>query len=152
MMTQITEMIWLGDSHDALTADLAKHEIKAILNVAHDLQGERGWSDGVEYAQVGLVDGPGNSLARYHAAVLQLAALVQGGRRTLVHCHKGQSRSPAVIIMYLNLTQRMGWEHWRAFIAEKRKEVAEGEQYPHEAHRTAFNQLNWRLLASVTEG
>ena len=151
-MTKITEMIWLGNSHDAEHADLNANGIGAILNVAHDLEGKRGWRDGVEYAQCGLVDGPGNTMASYHAAVLKLAALVRGGRRTLVHCHKGQSRSPAVVIMYLNLEQKLGWDHWRNVIAELRSEVNEGEEFPHEEHKRAFNKLNWRLLSSVLDG
>ncbi len=153
-MTEITPRIYLGDSHDAEHADLRKHGIGAILNVAHDLVGRRGWSDGIEYAQCGLVDGPGNTMASYHAAILKLAALVVGGRKTLCHCHAGESRSVSVIIAVLHLLDgRRGWDHWRKVIVDKvaasGREISDDK--PHTAHREAFNRLNWRLLSSVME-
>lgn len=148
-MTKITEMIWLGNSSDAEHADLAANGIQAILNVAHDLEGKRGWHDGVEYAQCGLVDGPGNTLASYHAAVMKLLALTRGGRRTLVYCHEGRSQSVAVAIMALHVGgERQGWDGWLKIIREKKDEVVT----PHEEHRRAFNRMNWRLLSSVLDG
>ena len=154
-MTEITRMIWLGDSSDAEHADLRAAGIGAILNVAHDLQGRRGWHDGIEYAQCGLVDGPGNTMASYHAAILKLAALVTGGRKTLCHCHEGKSQSVAVVVCVLHLLEgRRGWDHWRKVVVEK--VAASGREIPddkpHPEHRAAFNRLNWRLLASVMEG
>jgi hypothetical protein len=148
-VTKITDMIWLGDSHDAMHADLKVDGITAILNVACDLEGKRGWSKGIEYAQCGLMDGPGNNMASYYAAVMMLASLVRAGKRTLVHCHKGQSRSPAVVIMYLHLEHRRGWDYWRKMIADLRPKMNEEGQFPHLEHRKAFDRMNWRLLSSV---
>ena len=149
-MTKITDNIWIGNSHDAVNADLREPGINAILNCAHDLQGTRGWNDGVEYAQCGLADGPGNEMAACHAAVLKLVALIRAGKKVLVHCHKGESRSVFVAICALELTHsRQGWDHWRAIIREKRPTP---DNTPHEAHRSAFNKMNWALLSSAIEG
>jgi hypothetical protein len=146
-MTKITDMLWLGNSHDAEHSDLKAPGIGALLNVAHDLEGKRGWHDGVEYAQCGLVDGPGNTMASYHAAVLKLLGLTYGGRKALVYCHEGRSQSVAVAIMALQCETRHGWDGWLKIICNKKDEVVT----PHAEHRRAFNKLNWRLLTSVLE-
>jgi hypothetical protein len=141
-MIKLTDNLWIGDSADEVYADLV--DIGAVLNVAQDLQGTRGWMDGVEYMQVGLIDGPGNVPAAYHAAVLALAALLKRNR-TLVCCHTG-GRALAVSLMWLHLTSGRGWDSWLAILCER----VEGElPIPHEAHKEAFNRMNWRLLSSV---
>jgi hypothetical protein len=145
-VTKVTDNIWIGNSDDAKHADLNTEGISAILNCAHDLQGVRGWGDNVLYGQCGLQDGPGNRLSTYHAAVLMLYSMIADGRKVLVHCHMGQSRSVAVAIMYLHMTQGRGWDYWRKVIRERRETP---EHTPHEAHKAAFNRINWRLLSSV---
>lgn len=149
-MTKITPEIYLGDAHDADHGDLHESNVGAILNVAHDLQGKRGWSDGLIYAQCGLQDGPGNPIGVYHAAIMMLHAMVRAKRVTLVHDHDGCGQAVAVIVMYLHATRRMGWDHW---VEHVRHEVDEPEKCltPHVAHRDAFLRINWRLLSSVME-
>ena|ERR1019366_6161963 len=154
-MTKITPDIWLGDSKDAESADLKKDGIGAMLNVAHDLQCKRGWSDGIEYAQCGLVDGPGNTMASYHAALLKLCALVCGGRKTLVVDHVAGGRAVAVAIMGLHAMRRMGWAHWLKEIAKALAKVDEQgfscvEVHP--KHKEAFDRINWRLVSVAMEG
>ena len=145
-MTKITDNIWIGDSNDAVHADLQNHGIDGILNCAFDLQGMRGWTDGIHYAQCGLIDGPGNSMASYYSAVLQLAHMIAMGKKVLVHCHKGESRSVAVVIYYLHLQHgRQGWEHYRKVIADLRQIPP---HTPHEAHRSAFNVMDWKWLGN----
>src|SRR5215831_14068508 len=96
-------MLWLGNSLDAAVGDLTTDAISAVLNCAHDLPGSRTWDHGVEYAQVGLVDGPGNSTAAYHACVIKLASFLANGRRCLCYCHEGKSRSVFACIAVLHL-------------------------------------------------
>lgn len=147
-MIKLTPEIWTGTSDDAEHADLKAAGVGAILNVAHDMQCFRGWTDGIEYAQCGLVDGPGTSIASYHAAVLKLAGLVRGGRKTLVVDHTNGGRVLFTVISYLNLTDRRGWDGWMKLLSE-RLDIPDG--VPHPAHKVAFNKLNWRLLASILE-
>lgn len=119
-MNQITDNIWIGDSHDARNAEaLRAAGITAILNVAHDLRDVLGWPE-FHLAHCGLIDGPGNRLEHYVAAVNQLIAFIKDGHRVLIHCHAGHSRSVSVAIMYLDRESKFGWEHWRAYIRERR--------------------------------
>lgn len=148
-MIQLTESIWIGNSIDEKTADLVNVKVSAVLNVAQDLHGERGWSDGIEYAQVGLIDGPGNPLSAYYAAVLTLATLSKR-KRVMVCCHTG-GRSIAVVLMYLRLMNGEGvsWENQLEILHER---VDIELPVPHNAHKEAFNRMKWRSLANLVGG
>lgn len=143
-MIRLTDNLWIGDS--VSPKNIGAVEIGAVLNVAQDLQGEVGWPD-VEYAQVGLVDGPGNLPAAYHAAVLALATLRQRYNKVLVYDHDG-GRALAVVVIYLNQIARHGWNGWMEVI---RKLVDIDLPVPHPAHRAAFDRINWRMLGSVAQ-
>ena len=159
---RITELIWLGDSYDALNANLKENGITAVVNCAVDLNLER-WSnllcvegfriphfvDGVEYVQIGLVDGPGNAMAVYHAVLLKLCSLLMSKKSVLVHDHEMDSRASAVVIMALHALHRRGWDHWLGVIRGK---TDNPDLMPHPEHRRAFNRINWRLISSVLDG
>ncbi len=147
-MIRLTDHIWLGHAPDEENADLDTEGISAVLNVAQDLQATRGWMHGIDYMQVGLIDGPGNPLAAYYAAVLALETLLRRHDQVLVCCHAG-SRSLAVVLMHLNLVGRNGWDGCVAILHER---VDWTLPVPHAAHRAAFDRLNWRWLDSVIGG
>lgn len=136
-MIRIAENLWVGNSIDGELA-----EVRAVLNVARDLRIKRGWPS-IEYAQVGLVDGPGNSLSSYVAAVLTLVAMMKTGKDVLVHCHEGKSRSVAVALMYLCL---VGGQDWDTRLAGIREHVDVDVPDPHPAHREAFDKIQWGIL------
>lgn len=145
-MTEITPNLFLGNSADARDIGIIKsNKITGILNVAHDLANALGHDDGLFITTVGLRDGPGNSLIMYHAATLCLYSMIHHEKlKTLVHCHEGKSRSAAIVIMYLHLLERRGWDWGLAKLKEKRPIVE-----PHEAHWKAFNCMNWHFLKSM---
>lgn len=121
------------------SSDVSRCEFSAVLNVTVDYWPIH-YSTEIEYATVGLIDGPGNDLAAYHAAVLKLCSLLRH-HTVLVHDHNGASQAVAVCIMTLHLLHRRGWTYWQEKIGRE----------PHEAHKHAFNRMNWRLLTSVLE-
>lgn len=147
-MIRLTDSIYIGDSSDEEYADLDYAGISAILNVAHDMESTRGWHSELEYMQVGLIDGPGNHLSAYYAVILSLVALCSRHNRVLVCCHSG-GRSLAVSLMYLHLVSRRGWDGSLEILRER----CEVElPIPHEAHRVAFDKLDWKLLIKLVEG
>lgn len=98
MITQITNQISIGDSSDGRHADNKRFD--AVLNVAVDLDIQ----DGFKWRhKVGLLDGPGNHPATFFAAVVLLEALVKSGKRVLVHCHAGLSRSVMVVAAWMTI-------------------------------------------------
>ena len=144
-MFHLNEHIWIGGSQDERSADLGAAGIGAILNVAQDLQCTRGWGSGIEYAQVGIVDGPGNTPVTYHAAVLTLASLLKRHHQVLVCCHDG-CRSMAVVLAYMQLMASRGWDGWIEIIKER---VDEALPIPNNIHRVAFDGMNWGILGDI---
>ncbi len=136
---KITDRLWVGDSRDERTA-----KMDAVLNVAKDLRPTRGWPV-VEYYHVGLVDGPGNRLSTYCAAVMVLSAMSDDDKHVLVCCHDGRSRSMAVAMMYLGMEWAAEWDGIVAQLSERFDDLPE----PHEAHKAAFDRINFGALKSL---
>lgn len=144
-MIALTRNIWIGDSSDEQRGDI--QHIDVVFNVAHDLQGTRGCNCGIEYVQVGLIDGPGNQLASYCAAVLALVSLVRDNKQVLVCAHT-TGRPLAVVLMYMKFTSGREWGEVLELFRER---VGEGLREPHAAHKSAYEAVDWRLLASAME-
>ncbi len=141
-MIKLTDYLWVGDSVDEMTA-----EVDVILNVARNLKPTRGWPK-IEYVHVGLVDGPGNMPCAYRAAIFELASMMHRGKRVLICCHEGRSRSLAVAIMYLATLTDHTWDEQVEILQER----IEGDlPIPHSAHRAAFLNMNRRVLLNVME-
>ncbi len=107
MITFVTTKIAIGDADDARAA--TAQDFEASLNVAVDLDIEDPPSDDssrlhIRRHKIGLVDGRGNDPLTMAAALLLLHSLVNNGKKVLVHCHAGQSRSVMVVAMYCDLT------------------------------------------------
>lgn len=102
----VADGLWAGDSAAEKDADVSD-----VLNVAHDLKSTRGW-------RVGLVDGPGNRIEVYCAALYALHALRLEGRPVLVCCHSG-SRALAVCAMYSALLNGCSWDNVMALLCER---------------------------------
>lgn len=169
MLIELTDKVSVGDG-DAEKDAARNKTFDSILVVAHDMDPTGTWNKvnryshqwlheaglgnvvdlgGVRYSHVGLIDGPGNRLAMYHAAVLALAALAARGR-TLVCCHDG-GRSIAVAIMYLYL---MGeGPHWDEAVIRMVNSRPLGSKFPlalpHEIHKKAFTLMDWGMLTRV---
>jgi len=91
MITFVTPRLAIGSASDARNSNNSQFD--AILNVAIDLDVE----DSFKWRhKVGLLDGPGNSPLIFMSAVLLLYSLLKEGKRVLVHCHEGKSRSVMV--------------------------------------------------------
>lgn len=146
-MIQLVKGIWIGDSADEAVADLSAPGITAILNVAQDLQCTRGWLHEVEYAQVGLIDGPGNEVGAYSAAVITLDYLTKRHKNVLVCCHTG-GRALAVTIMYINMVSGCwrGWVDWIALLTER---IDDTLPMVNNIHVIAFSKLNWDAMVKI---
>jgi hypothetical protein len=155
---EVVDGLWAGNWN----ADNVVNDGAAVFNVAVDLSPYlalarvRDWE---EYAHVGLIDGPGNTLATYCAAVLTLARLVNQYDQVFVCCHSG-SRSLVVVTMYLtlaggrrrpNVNTWSYWPEWAGKYGEVTKQcnmVQPSVVLPeiHQAHIDAHNKMPWGLL------
>jgi hypothetical protein len=110
-VNQITEQIWIGSSQDAKDLGAIRAAgIDSILNVAEDLQPALGWKDGITHFHVGLRDNS-NAPSLYKAACYVLDALVDSGKKVLVHCHEGRSRSPYIVALYMTNKKPDAFNH-----------------------------------------
>jgi hypothetical protein len=150
-MIQLAAGLWIGNSGDS--QNFRAVWPTAVLNVAQDLAGAIGWPD-VEYAQVGLIDGPGNEVGDYCSAILALRMLTRRHDVVLVYDHAGE-RALVVGMMYLNVvegqfrshTAAWGyWPTWQERLALVRRILQLPE--PHAAHAEAFNLIPWGVLAT----
>lgn len=155
-MIQITNGLWIGNNDDERSGNLDAIGIKAVLNTAHDLIGFRGWPH-IEYAQVGIIDGPGNLPIAYISAALCIAILMERHNVILVYDHSA-IRSLLAGITYLNLKEGQhrssptSWGYWPNF--NERLEMVEQKiglklPRPHEAHEEVFNKIPWGLIAPL---
>lgn len=147
-MIKVADCIWIGNSADEARADLSKPEsVGAILNVARDLECTRGCSSNIDYNQVGLLDGPGNPLSSYVAAVMTLASLIRRDHRVLICCHTGM-RSLAVVLMYLSMMTGRSWDDLLNLIRER---VDHPISPPHPAHAAAHAKIDWKMVGKIAE-
>ena len=153
-MIKITDNLWLSGAVNV--GEVLTASIGGILNVAQDLNSVVCWPI-VEYAHVGLIDGPGNETCDYYAAIMALKMLVRRCKKVLVYDHEG-ARALVVILMYLNLKEGQirpsstAWGHWplwdeRLKLVQERARVELPE--PHSAHIEMFNKIPWGLIAVV---
>lgn len=139
-MIRLTDNLWIGNATTKVDIIHAV-DIGAILNVAQDLHGVTGWPE-VEYMQVGLIDGPGNPTSAYYAAILALVTLLNRYNQVMMFCHGG-SRSTAIAVMHANLTSGLGFDRCLSMTQER---VDIDLPTPHQAHKDAFDMIDWTLL------
>lgn len=147
--------LWVGDSKDGCALD---EKIDGVLNVAQDLRSRLGWPH-VEHMQAGLVDGPGNDVMAYCAAITAVTTLCRRYEGVLIYDHSG-GRALAVAAMYLNLVggkfrpEPLSWSHWLSW-EERIAQISKGPPARillptvHEAHRTAFADIPYGLLEAL---
>lgn len=94
MLTELIDGLIIGGWHDARNASCnatARGDELYIVTVAAD-------SEFIGHECFHLVDGPGNSPTEFRAAVEAVCRARRAGKRVLVHCVGGRSRSAAVIV------------------------------------------------------
>lgn len=147
-MFKITDNLFIGNADDEKRAIhyVRLDMVDRVLVVAQDMKPTCSCEDGVEYMHVGIVDGPGNPLATYHAAVLALVSLSKRGR-VLVCCHSG-GRSLAIAMMYLCLMcEGPRWDEQ----LERLRATEPCLPEVHECHRRAYERMDWGMMRRVLE-
>lgn len=115
-MTQITERIYIGSK-----ADQPYSAFTCVLNLAPDLYVLT--HEKLEYAAIGLIDGPGNRAGTIAAAVLVLHQLFDRHESVVLICHGGSGRSGLVAALYLAARHETKFEHALQIVTGKRPEA-----------------------------
>lgn len=87
MSFEVIERLHIGNWQEARDAAETIH----VVTVAFD-------SPHIGHIKFDLIDGPGNTLDMFSAAVDHVHLMHKVGKRILVHCHGGRSRSAAVVV------------------------------------------------------
>lgn len=146
-MLEVANNLWIGDSGDEKFIARHRPPMDAVLVVANDLVPTNDWRDKLEYMHIGLLDGPGNPLAGYHAAVLGLVALLKRkeGAKVMVCDHDG-GRALAVAIMALYLFGDCpSWDEAIGRLRANHSKVPDVNP----AHRRAFFLMDWGFMLRV---
>lgn len=112
-MTQITARLYIGSKEDQPFS-----RFTCVLNLAPDLYALT--HEKLEYAQIGLIDGPGNRLSTIAAAVLVLHQLFDRHESVMLICHGGSGRSGLVAALYLATRHDTKFEHALEIVKAKR--------------------------------
>lgn len=100
---QITEQIFLGAQDSSENLALLKDELKvaAVVRVGKELKSH--FPNDFEYLEIGIWDESDEDIRQYFsAAIAFIDKIVQDkGKRVLVHCAMGVSRSATIVIAYL---------------------------------------------------
>lgn len=125
-MDYIDSNIFLGNASDAMNIDgLRKENIKTVFNVAIDLHHQPPIQQrDISFLKIGLIDGPGNSLSTFAAAVSALSSVQKLQQNILIHCHEGVSRSPTVLAAFL-ASQAPKIKPWNKLIEDALESIAE---------------------------
>lgn len=146
MIEIVKDAIWIGNYDAEKWVTRHSPAFDAVLVVAHDMVPTNDWKTGLEYMHVGIVDGPGNPLAVYHAAVLALVGLMKRHKRVLVCDHVG-SRALVVCIMYLYLLG--DGPSWDEHLERLTKQHGKDMLPINTIHRKAFFTMDWSMMTRV---
>lgn len=100
-MDQVFPNLWIGDISDAHEESMKQYGIERVITVCQDSVQD---NIGCEYEHYNMSDGPQNSYGGDHSfdlyreAADDLYKSLSDDRKTLIHCHKGQSRSVSVAV------------------------------------------------------
>jgi protein-tyrosine phosphatase len=126
MMTRVLEKMWVGNS-EFTDEDLDRRGIDHVLNV-----GGVNITTTKLYTHLHLNDDNTNSPSQFSTILAVLDDSMKKGFTTLVCCRAGQSRSVAVVILWL---ERMGMNRYGAYDYVKRLHPA-----------AQVNEALWRSL------
>ena len=105
-VVRMVDELYLGSGRDGRDVDqIKRHNFDTIINVAKDFPALQPVPDCVKnYLHVAVLDDCTQSLLGFIPVVVNAIAK---GSKTLIHCVKGRSRSPAFVVFYLMLCKNM---------------------------------------------
>jgi len=119
--------LFVGTLADATDSHrLEKDEITVVVSLTHENPDFS--AQALDTHSIPLIDGPQNSREQFTKAVEKTVTALNDGKRVLVHCAAGASRSPTVAATALALSQEMDMEDAIQQVADNRDVVD-----PHEA-------------------
>lgn len=110
--SRVRRNIFVGGSTSAEESILQDLRIEAVVNAgAQEARLDEAFPDRSNYLYLDFEDELGVVLAPYIArAIPFLQATVDAGKRVLVHCQQGRSRSVSLVVAYLMATENLSFD------------------------------------------
>ena len=123
--SEIRPYLFLGSQeHASKISVLRDYKIDAILNVTTEIENFFP-NEGLEYCNCPVMDTPmTNIYSIFETCFAFIDKIRASGRRVLVHCHAGVSRSATICVAYLMRTEGMKYEHAMKWVVMCRPVVA----------------------------
>lgn len=119
-MTAILDGLYLGNIDDAFSSKLTMHPT-AVINCAKELPMS---PYAVAYMKLDLADSTRERILPHFADTNDfIDAQLKMGRRVLVHCAAGISRSATIVIGYIMYRHKMPFKDAYAYVKEKRNVI-----------------------------
>ena len=114
--------IWIGSYAAVLDDNLEKHDIDVVVNMAIecDYKISPQLSMCVQLVKIGIDDGRLSNCGVFEKAADVIADARSQGKRVLVHCAAGVSRSSTAVMAYMMLHEGMGWADALEYLREGR--------------------------------
>ncbi|GEM_PF-1126545 len=122
-MDWITSDIAVGNVEDALALRAAEAaEVDSVLCLSGFPT--LSYIADLRWTGVPMVDGPGNDPGLFLQALHVIQSALESGRRILVHCMEGRSRSVLVVSLHLAITQNVPLDEAIRMVEERRSLAA----------------------------
>lgn len=116
---QVHPGVWIGSYSSVVDDNLMNNEIDVVLNMAIEcdyvLKTPR-----TQLVKIGIEDGRLTNIGVFGKAAEVIHQARSCGKRVLVHCAAGASRSATAVMTYLMLYERMGWVEALEYVQKSR--------------------------------
>ena len=114
--------IMIGSYSSVLGDNLEKYDIDVVVNMAIECEYKihPQLSSCVQLVKIGIDDGRLTYCGVFEKAADVIAEARRGGKRVLVHCAAGVSRSSTAVMAYLMIHEDMGWADALEYLREGR--------------------------------
>lgn len=107
--SEVTPILWLGNYLNGAELALANpRDFRAVLNVSTEIPYKK--APGIAYLEVPFDDGHSIPPPAFNACMEFLMFQYETGKRTLIHCAAGVSRSAVIVAAFMHLSDQMPFD------------------------------------------
>ena len=142
-MHKVNDLLYIGNRAASEDLRLLKSEgISRILQLL-DFYIPKEYEDSIEVHYIRMEDSENENLERILPEALRYIHIaISQGKKILVHCNAGVSRSGSVVIAYIMATEKMDFRTALSFVEDKRACVSPNPGFIEQLKRMNFYYLN----------
>jgi protein-tyrosine phosphatase len=146
-MSEIQPLLFLGSYHDALHESSHFDILISALSVPEYRMLEVEAPQHVEWHKLILEDTEEEEIGKYFTLVSTIIRIgLRDGKRILVHCAAGKSRSPTLVMAHLMMEHEWTRREAYEYVSRKRMIIE-----PNEGFMSQLKSLEYRVLPKESE-